>query len=84
MHMYSDGRVAAGQVLPAGGRIGHPSCEGGYSYASLPNIMKAKKKPIDQLTPDALGVDASPRLVTVKVDEPPKHCRHPTHRAGRQ
>ena len=41
-------------------------------YASLPNIMKAKKKPIDQLTPEALGVDASPRLVTVKVDEPPK------------
>ena len=41
-------------------------------YASLPNIMKAKKKPIDQLTPEALGVDASPRLVTLKVDEPPK------------
>ena len=34
MHMDSDGRVAAGQVLPAGGRIGHPSCEGGYSNAS--------------------------------------------------
>ena len=41
-------------------------------YASLPNIMKAKKKPIDQLTPEALGVDASPRLATLKVDEPPK------------
>jgi electron transfer flavoprotein beta subunit len=41
-------------------------------YASLPNIMKAKKKPIEQLTPEALGVDPSPRLVTLKVDEPPK------------
>jgi len=40
-------------------------------YASLPNIMKAKKKPIDQLTPEELGVDAAPRLVTLRVDEPP-------------
>jgi electron transfer flavoprotein beta subunit len=41
-------------------------------YASLPNIMKAKKKPIEILTPDALGVDVSPRLTTLKVAEPPK------------
>jgi electron transfer flavoprotein beta subunit len=41
-------------------------------YASLPNIMKAKKKPIETLAPDALGVDVSPRLVTLKVEEPPK------------
>jgi electron transfer flavoprotein beta subunit len=41
-------------------------------YASLPNIMKAKKKPIETLTPDALGVDVSPRLTTLKVAEPPK------------
>ncbi|HUK11539.1 MAG TPA: electron transfer flavoprotein subunit beta/FixA family protein [Stellaceae bacterium] len=41
-------------------------------YASLPNIMKAKKKPIEQVTPEALGVDPSPRLVTLKVEEPPK------------
>ncbi|MBI1777395.1 MAG: electron transfer flavoprotein subunit beta/FixA family protein [Proteobacteria bacterium] len=41
-------------------------------YASLPNIMKAKKKPIEQLTPEALGVDPKPRLKTLKVDEPPK------------
>jgi electron transfer flavoprotein beta subunit len=41
-------------------------------YASLPNIMKAKKKPLDTLTPDALGVDVSPRLKTLKVVEPPK------------
>ena len=41
-------------------------------YASLPNIMKAKKKPIEQLTPEALGIDAAPRLVTLKVEEPAK------------
>ena len=41
-------------------------------YASLPNIMKAKKKPIEQLTPEALSVDAAPRLKTLKVVEPPK------------
>ena len=41
-------------------------------YASLPNIMKAKKKPIDTLAPDALGVDVAPRLKTLKVAEPAK------------
>jgi electron transfer flavoprotein beta subunit len=41
-------------------------------YASLPNIMKAKKKPIDQSTPADLGVDPAPRLTTVKVVEPAK------------
>jgi electron transfer flavoprotein beta subunit len=41
-------------------------------YVTLPNIMKAKKKPLDTLTPDALGVDAAPRLKTLKVAEPPK------------
>jgi len=41
-------------------------------YASLPNIMKAKKKPIDALTPDALGVDVAPRIKTLKVGEPSK------------
>ena len=39
-------------------------------YASLPNIMKAKKKPIDTMTPEDLGVDAAPRLKVLKVDEP--------------
>jgi electron transfer flavoprotein beta subunit len=39
-------------------------------YASLPNIMKAKKKPIDEKTPDAYGVDAKPRLEVVKTVEP--------------
>ncbi|MGF6960185.1 electron transfer flavoprotein subunit beta/FixA family protein [Paraburkholderia youngii] len=41
-------------------------------YASLPNIMKAKKKPLDVVKPDALGVDVAPRLETLKVAEPPK------------
>ena len=40
-------------------------------YASLPNIMKAKKKPIDTKTPADLGVDPTPRLRTVKVVDPP-------------
>ena len=41
-------------------------------YASLPNIMKAKRKPIDTLMPEELGVDVAPRLKTLKVEEPPK------------
>jgi len=41
-------------------------------YASLPNIMKAKKKPIDQLAPVDFGVDTAPRLTTLKVVEPQK------------
>jgi electron transfer flavoprotein beta subunit len=41
-------------------------------YASLPNIMKAKKKPIEALTPEALGVDVAPRVKTLKVVEPAK------------
>ncbi len=40
-------------------------------YASLPNIMKAKKKPLDVLSPGDLGVDVSPRLTVLKVTEPP-------------
>jgi len=40
-------------------------------YASLPNIMKAKKKQIDELSPADLGVDVTPRLKTLRVDEPP-------------
>ena len=39
-------------------------------YATLPNIMKAKKKPLETVTPDALGVDVAPRLATLKVQEP--------------
>ena len=40
-------------------------------YASLPNIMKAKKKPIEALSPEDLGVDVTPRLETLRVVEPP-------------
>jgi electron transfer flavoprotein beta subunit len=40
-------------------------------YASLPNIMKAKKKPLDTHTPEELGVDVSPRLEILQVVEPP-------------
>jgi electron transfer flavoprotein beta subunit len=41
-------------------------------YATLPNIMKAKKKPLETLTPESLGVDVTPRLATLKIVEPPK------------
>ena len=57
-------------------------------YASLPNIMKAKKKPIATTTPEALGVDVTPRLVVLKVEEPAKrqggHQGRLGRRAGRQ
>ena len=41
-------------------------------YVTLPNIMKAKKKPLEMLKPEALGVDVAPRIATLKVEEPPK------------
>jgi electron transfer flavoprotein beta subunit len=41
-------------------------------YVTLPNIMKAKKKPLDMVKPEELGVDIAPRLKTIKVEEPPK------------
>ena len=41
-------------------------------YASLPNIMKAKKKPIEQINADDLGIDIKPRISQIKVEEPPK------------
>jgi electron transfer flavoprotein beta subunit len=41
-------------------------------YVTLPNIMKAKKKTIDIVKPEELGVDIAPRLKTIKVEEPPK------------
>jgi len=40
-------------------------------YVTLPNIMKAKKKPLETVAPEALGVDVTPRLKTLKVAEPP-------------
>ena len=41
-------------------------------YVTLPNIMKAKKKPLEIVKPDALGVDIAPRLKSLKVEEPPQ------------
>jgi len=41
-------------------------------YVTLPNIMKAKKKPLEILKPDDLGVDVTPRIKTLRVNEPPK------------
>ena len=41
-------------------------------YASLPNIMKAKKKPIEQMSASDLGVDTAPKIQQIKVEEPPK------------
>jgi electron transfer flavoprotein beta subunit len=43
-------------------------------YATLPNIMKARKKPLEIMTPETLGVDVVPRLKTLKVAEPPKRA----------
>ena len=41
-------------------------------YASLPNIMKAKKKPLEQMSASDLGIDTKPRIKQIKVEEPPK------------
>ena len=41
-------------------------------YASLPNIMKAKKKPLEQMNASDLGIDTKPRIEQIKVEEPPK------------
>jgi electron transfer flavoprotein beta subunit len=59
-------RLALPAVVTTDLRLNEPR------YASLPNIMKAKKKPIDGFTPADLGVDPAPRLVTLKVAEPAK------------
>ncbi|GGD24056.1 electron transfer flavoprotein subunit beta/FixA family protein [Sinisalibacter lacisalsi] len=58
-------RVNLPAVVTADLRLNEPR------YASLPNIMKAKKKPIDEKTPADYGVDVSPRLEVVKTTEPP-------------
>ena len=52
-------------------------------YVTLPNIMKAKKKPLETLKPEALGVDVAPRIAVLKVEEPAKRkagSRWPTRR----
>ncbi|MCS6920608.1 MAG: electron transfer flavoprotein subunit beta/FixA family protein [Elioraea sp.] len=57
--------IALPAVVTADLRLNEPR------YASLPNIMKARKKPIETLTPAALGVDVTPRLTVLRVEEPP-------------
>jgi electron transfer flavoprotein beta subunit len=58
-------RVAMPAVVTVDLRLNEPR------YASLPNIMKAKKKPLDEKTAADYGVDTSPRLEIVKTSEPP-------------
>jgi electron transfer flavoprotein beta subunit len=58
-------KLKAPSVLTVDLRLNEPR------YASLPNIMKAKKKPIDSYSPEDLGVDVTPRVTTLKVAEPP-------------
>jgi electron transfer flavoprotein beta subunit len=60
--------VALPAVVTADLRLNEPR------YASLPNIMKAKKKPLDVLTPGDLGVDPEPRLQILRVDAPPRRA----------
>src|ERR1700759_4026448 len=67
----ADGGLETGpRTLPSVGttdlRLNEPR------YASLPNIMKARKKPIANMKPADLGVDVTPRLTVIKVSEPPK------------
>ena len=57
-------KLATPAIVTADLRLNEPR------YASLPNIMKAKKKPIDEKTPEDYGVDVAPRLTSVKVTEP--------------
>ncbi len=59
-------RVGLPAVVTADLRLNEPR------YVTLPNIMKAKKKPLDTLTPEGLGIDVAPRLKTLKVCEPPR------------
>ena len=59
-------RIKLPAIVTADLRLNEPR------YATLPNIMKAKKKPLEVVKPDALGVDVTPRLATLKVAEPPK------------
>jgi electron transfer flavoprotein beta subunit len=61
-------RVSLPAVVTSDLRLNEPR------YVTLPNIMKAKKKPLETVTPQDLGVDVAPRLKTLKVSEPPKRA----------
>lgn len=58
-------KVKTPAVLSADLRLNEPR------YATLPNIMKAKKKPVKKVTPKDLGVDVSPRIEVISVEDPP-------------
>jgi electron transfer flavoprotein beta subunit len=58
--------VSLPAVMTADLRLNEPR------YVTLPNIMKAKKKPLEVVKPEDLGVDVTPRIKTIKVNEPPK------------
>ena len=58
--------------MNAGRLAGYTNLSVEPRYATLPAIMKAKKKPIEKLSPSDLGVDLTPILETLKVTEPPK------------
>jgi len=58
-------KISLPAVLSADLRLNEPR------YATLPNIMKAKKKKVDKVQPDALGVDLTPRIQVVSVEDPP-------------
>lgn len=59
-------RLATPAVVTTDLRLNEPR------YVTLPNIMKAKKKPLDTVTPEQLGVNVTPRLTTLKTAEPPR------------
>lgn len=59
-------RLAVPAVVTTDLRLNEPR------YVTLPNIMKAKKKPLDTVTPEQLGIDVTPRLTTLKTAEPPR------------
>ena len=59
-------QVTLPAVMTADLRLNEPR------YVTLPNIMKAKKKPLEVLKPEDLGVNVAPRIKTLKVTEPPK------------
>ena len=52
--------------------MGSEMCIRDRRYASLPNIMKAKKKPLETLNASDLAIDTKPRIEQIKVEEPPK------------
>ena len=59
-------KIGLPAVITADLRLNEPR------YATLPNIMKAKKKKVDKTTPEELGVDTTPLYTVVKIEDPPE------------